>query len=89
MSKVHKKINPRETNPFKKMGFIKFWLISTCFYLFFPISLILMFILFGKLTTKQLLIALANDFFQTILIFLIFISILIWISYYYLSGLFL
>ena len=76
------------TNPFNKMSIIRFWTISTLFYMFFPISLIIIFFTFGKLKTKQLLIALINDFFQTVLIFLLFLCFLIWLIYYIVSPLF-
>ena len=89
MKKIKLENDTENLNPFKKMSFFKFWIISTCFYLFFPVSLIMTFIIFGKLKTKQLLVALANDFFQTIFIFLIFIGLIIWFIYYYLSNLFL
>ena len=55
-------------NPFNKMSIIRFWAISTLFYMFFPISLIVIFFTLGKVKTKQLLLALINDFFQTVLI---------------------
>ena len=76
------------TNPFNKMSIIRFWTISTLFYMFFPISLIVIFFTLGKLKTKQLLIALINDFFQTVLIFLLFLCFLIWLIYYLVSPLF-
>ena len=75
-------------NPFRKMSIIRFWTISTIFYMFFPISLIIVFFTLGKNKTKQLLIALINDFFQTILIFLLFLCFLIWLFYYLVSPLF-
>ena len=75
-------------NPFKKMSIIKFWTISTLFYMFFPISLIVVFFTLGKIKTKQFLVALMNDFFQTILIFLLFICFFIWLIYYLISPFF-
>ena len=65
-----KKDKANVDNPFKKMSAIRFWTISTIFYLFFPVSLIIIFCTLGKLRTKQFIIALINDFFQTILIYL-------------------
>ena len=41
-----------------------------------------------KVKTKQLLLALINDFFQTVLIFLLFLSFLIWLIYYLISPFF-
>ena len=75
-------------NPFKKMSIIKFWTISTLFYMFFPISMIVVFFTLGKIKTKQFLVALMNDFFQTILIFLLFICFFIWLIYYLISPFF-
>ncbi len=75
-------------NPFKKMSIIKFWTISTLFYMFFPISLIVVFFTLGKIKTKQFLIALMNDFFQTLLIFLLFLCFLIWLTFYLVSPFF-
>ena len=75
-------------NPFNKMSIIRFWAISTLFYMFFPISMIVVFFTLGKIKTKQFLVALMNDFFQTILIFLLFICIFIWLIYYLISPFF-
>ena len=75
-------------NPFKKMSIIRFWVISTLFYMFFPISMIVVFFTLGKIKTKQFLVALMNDFFQTILIFLLFICFFIWLIYYLISPFF-
>ena len=78
----------KEVNPFEKMGMIKFWVISTAFYLFFPLSLIITYLIYGKLKTKQLLFALLHDFVQTIVIFIFFLCLIIWSIYYFLSNLF-
>ena len=75
-------------NPFKKMSIIRFWAISTLFYMFFPISMIVVFFTLGKIKTKQFLIALMNDFFQTVLIFLLFLCFLIWLTFYLVSPFF-
>ena len=75
-------------NPFKKMSIIRFWAISTLFYMFFPVSLIVTFFTLGKVKTKQFLLALMNDFFQTVLIFLLFLCFLIWLIYYLVSPFF-
>ena len=45
-------------NPFTKMGMIRFWAISTIVYLTFPVSLIVSYIAFGPILTKQLITAL-------------------------------
>ncbi len=84
--KNESKLN-KEVNPFEKMSMIQFWMISTMFYLFFPLSLMLTYLIHGKIKTKQLLFALLNDFFQTILIFIVFFCLIIWSIYYFLSNL--
>jgi hypothetical protein len=50
------------------MGFISFWLVSTVFYLTFPLSLGLCLLVMGRHRTKQLIRALVHDFLQTIFI---------------------
>ena len=75
-------------NPFKKMSIIRLWAISTLFYMFLPISMIVVFFTLGKIKTKQFLVALMNDFFQTILIFLLFFCFFIWLIYYLISPFF-
>ncbi len=65
------------------MGFIKFWIFSTLFFLTFPISLILSLIFFGIKETKQFMVVLISDYLQTILfIFIILITIIIFIVDY-------
>ena len=36
-----------DENPFKDMGFIKFWIVSTVFWFSFPVSLVLCYLTFG------------------------------------------
>ena len=43
-----------DENPFKDMGFIKFWIVSTVFWFSFPVSLVLCCLALGLLKTKQL-----------------------------------
>ena len=71
-SEAHKK------DPFSKMGFIKFWVLSLLFFSFFPLSLIILVIVIGPVKTKLFISALIKDFFQTIIILLISFSIIIW-----------
>ena len=77
-----------DKNPFKDMGFITFWVVSTVFYLTFPISLFLCYLTMGSVRTKQLLLALVNDFLQTILILIVVVAILIWLAFHYIAPLF-
>jgi len=74
-----------EHNPFTKMGIIKFWAISTIVYLTFPVSLIVSYIAFGPLLTKQLFTALLQDFLQTVLIAIGVLIVLIWVIVHYLG----
>lgn len=70
------------------MGFITFWVVSTVFYLTFPISLLLCYLTMGSVRTKQLLLALVNDFLQTIMILIVVVAILIWLAFHYITPLF-
>ena len=72
-------------NPFTKMGMTQFWAISTVVYLTFPVSLIVSYIAFGPLLTKQLFTALLQDFLQTVLIAIGVLIVLIWVIVHYLG----
>ncbi|MDA9022848.1 PTS beta-glucoside transporter subunit IIABC [Alphaproteobacteria bacterium] len=74
-----------EHNPFTDMGMIKFWAISTIVYLTFPLSLIVSYIVFGSLLTKQLVAALIQDFLQTLLVAIGVLVVLIWAVFHYLG----
>ena len=65
-------------DPFSKMGFVKFWVLSLLFFSFFPLSLIILIIVIGPIKTKLFISALIKDFFQTIMILLISFSLIIW-----------
>ena len=71
-NEVHKE------DPFSKMGFVKFWVLSLLFFSFFPLSLIILVIVIGPVKTKLFITALIKDFFQTIMILLISFSLIIW-----------
>lgn len=70
------------------MGFFTFWVVSTVFYLTFPVSLFLCYLTMGSRRTKQLLKALVNDFLQTVLILIAVAALLIWLAYSYIAPLF-
>ena len=70
------------------MGFITFWVVSTVFYLTFPISLLLCYLTMGSVRTKQLLKALVSDFLQTVLILIAVAALLVWLAYSYIAPLF-
>ena len=77
-----------DENPFKDMGFIKFWVVSTVFWFSFPLSIVLCYIALGSLKTKQLVKALVHDFLQTLFIILVVICVILYVIFYYLSALF-
>ena len=76
-----------EMNPFTSMGLIKFWLISTVFYLTFPISLGICFVVLGPRRTRQLLSALVHDFIQTILLLLVVLVLFSWGVWHFIAPL--
>ena len=71
-NEVHKE------DPFSKMGFVKFWVLSLLFFSFFPLSLIILVIVIGPVKTKLFISALIKDFFQTIMILSITFCLMIW-----------
>ena len=75
-------------NPFAAMGFFSFWLISTVFYLTFPLSLGLCLLVMGLQKTKQLIRALVHDFLQTIFILAVVVVLIIWAVWHFLLPLF-
>ena len=77
-----------DKNPFSDMGFIQFWVVSTIFWMTFPASLVLCYLTMGPIRTKQFVKALINDFFETILVILAVVCVLIYVIYHYVSGLF-
>ena len=77
-----------DENPFKDMGLIKFWIVSTVFWFSFPVSLVLCYLALGSVKTKQLVKALVHDFLQTFFIILLVVCVIIYTVYHYISGLF-
>ena len=80
--------NEGDENPFKDMGFIKFWIVSTVFWFSFPVSLVLCYLALGSVKTKQLVKALVHDFLQTLFIILVVICVIVYGIYHYVVGLF-
>jgi len=72
-----------EVNAFKEMGMIKFWMISTLVYLTFPVSLVVSYVMFGPVLTKQVISALIQDFLQTLLVALVVLMVLMWMIFTY------
>lgn len=70
------------------MGFFTFWVVSTVFYLTFPISLLLCYLTMGSVRTKQLLKVLVSDFLQTVLILIAVAALFVWLAYSYIAPLF-
>ena len=77
-----------DENPFKDMGFIKFWIVSTVSWFSFPVSLVLCYLALGSIKTKQLVKALVHDFLQTLFIIFVVVCVIISTVYHYISGLF-
>ena len=88
MNDLRTEVSEKDEDPFKDMGFIKFWVVSTLFWMTFPVSLAVSYISIGSVRTKQLVKALVHDFLQTLFIILVVISIVIYFIYDYVSGLF-
>ena len=88
MNDLKTEVSEKNEDPFKDMGFIKFWVVSTLFWMTFPISLAASYISIGSVRTKQLVKALVHDFLQTLFIILVVISVFIYFIYDYVSGLF-
>jgi hypothetical protein len=76
-----------EVNPFKEMGMIKFWMISTLAYMTFPVSLVFSYVMFRPVLTKQLISALIQDFLQTLLVALVVLMVLMWMIFTYVGPL--
>ena len=79
--------NATENNPFASIGLIEFWLMSTVFYLTFPISLGICFVVLGPRRTRQLLSALVHDFLQSILLLLVVVVLLSWGVWHFIGPL--
>ena len=82
------KTETEDRNPFKDMGFIQFWIVSTLFWMTFPVSVAICYLTLGSVRTKQLVKALVNDFLQTLLVILVVVCIVIYVIYHYVSALF-
>ena len=70
------------------MGFVKFWIFSTLFFLTFPLSLILCLIFLGIKQTKQFIVVLIKDYLQTLLIIFSIIIVIIIFLFNYLINIF-
>ena len=88
MNANDKVIQKEKENPFKDMGFIKFWVVSTIFWFSFPMSLVLCYLALGSVRTRQLVKALVHDFLQTLFIIMVVVSVIIYFIYQHFSALF-
>jgi len=75
-----------EHNPFKEIGFIRFWAISTVFWATFPFSFGLCYLTMGARKTTQLFKALVNDLVQTLFAILVVLCILVYVIYHFVSA---
>ena len=75
-------------NPFSKMGFIKFWIVSTVFWFSFPVSLVLCYLAMGQVKTNQLVKALVHDFLQTLFLIFAVVCVILYAVYHLISNLF-
>ena len=55
-------------NPFLEMRFVEFFLVQLITLVFFPVSLVICWMVFGAQTTRDLIHALVRDWLQTCLI---------------------
>ena len=67
------------------MNFIKFWAVSSLFFITFPISLVFCLVCLGFIRTKQLIMALISDFIQSLLIIILLILTVVYFLIDYLS----
>jgi TRAP-type C4-dicarboxylate transport system permease large subunit len=81
-------VQSENDDPFKDIGFIKFWVLSTLFCITFPVSLFVSYFVIGRAKTQKLVKAIVNDFLQTALILIAVAGVAIWAIYKYLSGIF-
>ena len=70
-------------NPFKEMNVLLFGTVSFVFFATFPVSLVFSLVVLGIEKTKQLLLALLEEFLQTLLILLCALATLLWTIYSY------
>ena len=75
-----------DRNPFEDMGFIQFWIVSTLFWMTFPVSVAICYLTLGSVRTNQLVKVLVNDFLQTLLVILVVVCMVIYVIYHYVSA---
>ena len=63
---------------FRRYGVFQFWILSTLFYLTFPLSLLIAFLVLGPVRTRQFVSAPVHDFLQTVLILIAVFTVVAW-----------
>jgi hypothetical protein len=78
----------KQKNKFEQMGFVKFWLVSSIFFITFPFSLIYLLVFLGPYQTKEFILVLIKDYIQTLIIIFISLIVVIYFLYNYIISFF-
>ena len=78
----------KQKNKFEQMGFVKFWLVSSLFFIMFPFSLIYSLVFLGPYQTKEFILVLIKDYIQTLIIIFISLIVVIYFLYNYIISFF-
>ena len=78
----------KQKNKFEQMGFVKFWLVSSLFFITFPFSLICSLIFLVPYQTKEFILVLIKDYIQTLIIIFISLIVVIYFLYNYIISFF-
>ena len=76
----------KQKNKFEQMGFVKFWFVSSLFFITFPFSLIYSLVFLGPHQTKEFILVLIKDYIQTLIIIFISLMIIIYLLYNYIIS---
>ena len=68
----------RKIQSFRRYGVFQLWILSTLFYLTFPLSLLIAFLVLGPVRTRQFVSALIHDFLQIVLILIAVFAVVAW-----------
>ena len=78
----------KQKNKFEQMGFVKFWLVSSLFFIRFPFSFIFSLVFLGPYQTKEFILVLIKDYIQTLIIIFISLIVVIYFLYNYIISFF-
>jgi hypothetical protein len=78
----------KQKNKFEQMGFVKFWLVSSIFFITFPFCLIYLLVFLGPNQTKEFILVLIKDYIQTLIIIFISLIVVIYFLYNYIISFF-